>query len=83
MPSPRSSRNWPPGLAIWAHGAGPGQRRVPDTDRREALPLQPQAAVDAIRFFMGPIPAVLLLLAIVFAWRFNITRQSHQAMVRS
>jgi GPH family glycoside/pentoside/hexuronide:cation symporter len=47
----------------------------------QPLPVQPAAAVDAIRLFMGPIPAVLLLLAIICAWQFKITRQSHHEMV--
>jgi GPH family glycoside/pentoside/hexuronide:cation symporter len=47
----------------------------------QPLPDQPVAAVNAIRIFMGPIPAVLLILAIIFALRYNITRQSHHEMV--
>jgi glycoside/pentoside/hexuronide:cation symporter, GPH family len=45
-----------------------------------ALPVQPAAAITAIRWFVGPIPIVLLLLGIVFAWRYPITRESHRAM---
>jgi len=45
-------------------------------------PVQPQAAVDAIRMFTGPIPAVLLFLAILFAWKYPITRESHQATLK-
>jgi GPH family glycoside/pentoside/hexuronide:cation symporter len=44
------------------------------------LPTQPRAAVDAIRWFVGPVPIVLLLLSIVFAWRYPISRESHRAM---
>ncbi|NTV84492.1 MAG: MFS transporter, partial [Bacteroidales bacterium] len=44
---------------------------------------QPDAAVDAIRIFMGPVPAVLLVLSILFAWRVNITRESHHRMVEA
>ena len=46
-----------------------------------ALPVQPPAAVLAIRLFAGPVPAVLLVLAILCAWKYPITRESHQAMV--
>ena len=46
-----------------------------------ALPVQPPAAVLAIRLFAGPVPAFLLVLAILCAWRYPITRASHQAMV--
>jgi Na+/melibiose symporter-like transporter len=30
---------------------------------------------------MGPIPAVLLLGSVLFAWRYSVTRESHQALV--
>jgi Na+/melibiose symporter-like transporter len=29
---------------------------------------------------MGPVPVVLLVLAILFAWRYPITRQRHRAL---
>jgi Na+/melibiose symporter-like transporter len=43
--------------------------------------VQPEAAVNAIRIFAGPVPAVLLFLSLLFAWKYNITRQSHQALL--
>ncbi len=46
------------------------------------LPVQPQEAVTAIRIFIGPIPAVLLFLAVLFAWKYPITRESHQATLQ-
>lgn len=46
------------------------------------LPVQPQSALNAIRFFVGPVPAVLLALAVVFALRYSITRASHQETLR-
>jgi GPH family glycoside/pentoside/hexuronide:cation symporter len=45
------------------------------------LPVQPPAALNAIRIFMGPVPAALLLVSLLFAWRYNVTRESHQALV--
>jgi GPH family glycoside/pentoside/hexuronide:cation symporter len=44
----------------------------------EALPVQPDRAISAIRVFAGPVPAVLLGLSILFAWLYPITRESHQ-----
>jgi GPH family glycoside/pentoside/hexuronide:cation symporter len=46
------------------------------------LPEQPQAAITAIRIFTGPIPAVLLFLAVLFAWKYPITRESHKATLQ-
>ena len=69
------------GIAIWGMGQALAATGYLTPIQGQPLPDQPAAAVDAIRFFMGPIPAVLLLVAIIFAWRFNITRQSHRAMV--
>jgi GPH family glycoside/pentoside/hexuronide:cation symporter len=45
-----------------------------------ATPVQPSEAVGAIRFFMGPVPIVLLILAIAFAWRYPIGRGQHRAL---
>jgi GPH family glycoside/pentoside/hexuronide:cation symporter len=42
------------------------------------LPEQPEQVVFAIRIFSGPIPAVLLILAVIFAWQYPITRESHK-----
>jgi GPH family glycoside/pentoside/hexuronide:cation symporter len=37
--------------------------------------------VTAIRAFAGPVPAALLVLAIVFAWRYPITRERHRHLL--
>jgi GPH family glycoside/pentoside/hexuronide:cation symporter len=69
------------GVAIWGMGQALAATGYRTPVLGQDLPLQPEAAVNAIRLFMGPIPAVLLLLAIIFAWQFKITRESHHAMV--
>jgi len=46
------------------------------------LPVQPQSALNAIRFFVGPLPTVLLALAVVFALKYSITRASHENTLR-
>ncbi len=67
------------GAAIWGLGMALAWANYLTPIAGEPLPAQPEAAVQAIRIFMGPVPAVLILLAVVFAWKFNITRESHQA----
>jgi GPH family glycoside/pentoside/hexuronide:cation symporter len=47
-----------------------------------ALPVQPESAIQAIRVFTGPVPAVLLTLAVFFAWNYPITRESHEATLQ-
>ncbi len=69
------------GVVIWAMGQALAATGYITPEQGAALPTQPEAAVNAIRVFMGPVPVVMLLLAIIFAWRLKITRQSHQAMV--
>jgi GPH family glycoside/pentoside/hexuronide:cation symporter len=71
------------GLALWAMGLALASSGyiTPDLDPDAPLPMQPSEAVDAIRAFMGPIPVVLLVLAILFAWRYPITRESHRAVL--
>lgn len=69
------------GVAVWGMGQALAAAGYLNPVQGQPLPVQPDAAVDTIRLFMGPIPAVLLILSILFAWRVNITRESHQAMV--
>jgi GPH family glycoside/pentoside/hexuronide:cation symporter len=69
------------GVAVWAMGQTLAASGYLNPQQGQPLPVQPDAAVNAIRIFMGPIPAVLLIMSIIFAWRVNITRQSHHDMV--
>jgi GPH family glycoside/pentoside/hexuronide:cation symporter len=69
------------GLAVWGMGQALAYTKYITPSAGNALPVQPVAAVNAIRIFMGPVPAVLLFLSILFALRYNVTRESHQALV--
>ncbi len=68
------------GLAIWAMGLALAFTEYITPTPGEPLPQQPAEAVTAIRLFMGPVPAVLLVLAIFCAWRYPITRERHQSL---
>lgn len=46
-----------------------------------ALPVQPEATIDAFRLLMGPVPAALLVCAILCVWNFPINRENHRALV--
>jgi glycoside/pentoside/hexuronide:cation symporter, GPH family len=67
-------------IAIWAMGQMLAVTGYITPTAAVPLPVQPPAAVMAIRWFIGPIPIVLLLLGIAFAWGYPITRESHRAM---
>jgi GPH family glycoside/pentoside/hexuronide:cation symporter len=69
------------GIAVWGMGQALAATGYITPVIGQAIPLQPEQAVQAIRLFAGPIPAVLLFLAILFAWRYPISRESHQALV--
>ena len=69
------------GAALWAMGQALAWTGYLTPTASGPTPMQPAAAVDAIRFFVGPIPTALLLLAVVFAWRYPITRESHRALL--
>jgi GPH family glycoside/pentoside/hexuronide:cation symporter len=69
------------GAAIWAMGQTLALTGYVNPSPGGALPVQPQEAVQAIRFFAGPVPALLLVLAILFAWRYPITREQHRALL--
>ena len=67
------------GFAIWAMGQVLAWAGYINPTPSNPFPAQPEQAVQAIRWFAGPIPALLLVLAIVFAWFYPITREQHQA----
>jgi len=67
------------GVVIWAMGQTLAKTGYVTPQQGSPLPTQPTSAVNAIRFFMGPVPAVMLLMAIIFAWQLKITRESHRA----
>ncbi len=69
------------GAALWAMAQAFAATGYLTPTSTSALPVQPPAAVLAIRIFAGPVPAVLLMLAILCAWKYPITRASHQAML--
>jgi glycoside/pentoside/hexuronide:cation symporter, GPH family len=66
------------GMAIWAMGQALALANYINPSAADPLPIQPVEAVQAIRFFMGPVPAVLLIVAVLFAWRYPLTREKHQ-----
>jgi GPH family glycoside/pentoside/hexuronide:cation symporter len=70
------------GLALWGMGQALALTGYITPLPSSTFPAQPQAAVTAIRVFTGPIPAVLLFLAVLFAWKYPITRESHRATLQ-
>jgi GPH family glycoside/pentoside/hexuronide:cation symporter len=68
------------GVAIWAMGQALALTHYITPQSGGPLPVQPPEAVQAIRVFMGPVPIVLLVLAILFAWRYPIGREQHRAL---
>ena len=69
------------GAAIWAMGQALAWTGYITPPPGGPLPVQPAEAVTALRVFVGPVPAVLLLLAILFAWRYPITREQHRSLL--
>lgn len=47
----------------------------------DLLPVQPENTVLAIRLFMSIVPALLLLVAITFAWRYPLSREKHRLLL--
>jgi GPH family glycoside/pentoside/hexuronide:cation symporter len=68
------------GAALWAMGQALALTGYLTPPTSGPLPVQPPQAVQAIRLFMGPVPAGLLVLAMVFAWRYPISREEHRAL---
>lgn len=65
-------------LALWAMGQALAANGYITPDTSGILPVQPDSAIQTIRFFTGPVPTVLLILAVIFAWQYPITRESHK-----
>jgi GPH family glycoside/pentoside/hexuronide:cation symporter len=68
------------GIVVWAMGQTLYRAGYVTPTQAVPAPQQPAQAVQAIRWFMGPIPAVLLILSVVFAWFYPITREVHASM---
>lgn len=43
----------------------------------EAVPVQPESALTAIRFAIGPLPAAALIVGMILTWRYPITKVRH------
>ena len=69
-------------LALWAMGQALAYTGYITPETSGAPPLQPESAIQAIRVFTGPVPAALLILAVVFAWKYPITREHHKATLQ-
>jgi GPH family glycoside/pentoside/hexuronide:cation symporter len=68
------------GAALWAMGQALAFTGYITPPTSGSLPVQPSQAVQSIRFFMGPVPMALLVLAMIFAWRYPISREEHRAL---
>jgi len=68
-------------LALWSMGQALALTGYLTPAAGGPPPIQPAAAVQAIRLFVGPVPVILLALAVLFAWRYPITRESHRALL--
>jgi GPH family glycoside/pentoside/hexuronide:cation symporter len=68
------------GAALWAMAQALASTGYVTPPTSGPLPVQPPGAVQAIRIFMGPVPVALLVLAMIFAWRYPISREEHRAL---
>lgn len=64
------------GAAIWGMGLALAAAKYDPT-----LTVQPDAAIFAIRLFVGLVPALLLAASIWFAWGYPISREVHQGLL--
>lgn len=70
------------GAALWAMGQTLSLTGYITPEISGELPVQPASAIQAIRIFIGPVPVILLIVAILFAWRYPISRESHKQTLR-
>lgn len=48
----------------------------------QPVPVQPESALTAIRIAIGPLPAVALIIGMICAWKFPITKAKHVEILR-
>ncbi len=70
------------GFALWGMGQALAMTGYITPTLSSPLPVQPEGAINAIRIFTGPIPALLLFTAVFFALQYPITRENHQATLQ-
>ena len=69
------------GAALWGMGQIFALTGYVNPVSGAPLPTQPEQAVLAIRWFASIVPAGLILLSILFAWNYSITRKAHEHML--
>lgn len=68
------------GVVVWAMGQMLYRAGYVTPTETVPVPQQPLQAIQTIRQFIGPIPIALLLVSILFAWFYPITREVHASM---
>jgi GPH family glycoside/pentoside/hexuronide:cation symporter len=69
------------GFAIWLMGQALAWTGYITPNQAVPLPAQPPGAINTIRLFISVLPAVLLVISILFAWRYPISREAHRDML--
>jgi glycoside/pentoside/hexuronide:cation symporter, GPH family len=69
------------GFAIWGMGLAFARAGYITPVVGQPAPYQPVEVIQTIRLFAGPVPVVLLIFAVLCAWYYPITRESHQALL--
>lgn len=67
-------------LAIWFVGVALGWAGYITPTDAVPTPAQSQQALDAIRLFVGPVPAIILFVSLFIAWFYPISRRAHAEM---
>ena len=68
------------GLAVWGMGQALYRAGYVTPTQAISVPDQSPQVIQVIQWFMGPIPAVLLFLSVIFAWFYPITREMHASL---
>jgi GPH family glycoside/pentoside/hexuronide:cation symporter len=69
------------GFAIWLMGQAMTWTGYITPSSTVPIPVQPEGALISIRLFASVLPAVLLIVSILFAWRYPISREVHRDML--
>jgi GPH family glycoside/pentoside/hexuronide:cation symporter len=68
------------GAAVWAMGQALYRAGYVTPTPGLPVPQQSSQVIQVIRWFMGPVPGILLALSVLFAWFYPITREFHASL---
>lgn len=69
------------GIALWGMGQALSASGYVSPTDAVLVPVQPESVIQMMRWILGPVNILLLLVSLPLAWHYPINRESHQRLV--